>query len=656
MLPIVSSSTLASVAVNESEGAGTTNHSVVHPEEGKEEEEVEDEEEALTPHERRCRMELGPLVQALLHALQHPEPPRLAPAALPLPGSPARAPPAAAKKAETGTANAEAVASEAANSNESSSGSSSKDASATPTSDDAASSVAFVAVALRTGHRCCLCGAWGFKNWDDCLGHVRTVHEADAVTLTRRKDARASLRARCVAAAKDAAAALMAAEAKAAEAAAAARATALGDASGGAESAADGASAADSVGSDGGAEGGKTSGQERKRRQEQVAAGDAAKKAQTAAAQAAAAALAAEQLRPLEFTAHETVMAAFRALQRGVAALVQRQPQPPQSLSMNGHENAPNAGGQKKKEKKKDAPLLLSDLSPRLVHLCRNGRTVTLPSSSSAQSSAASAMARPKLSTAVSTSSSDPLRLVGSDECVTALRTKTRPKQVVFVSADGKQRPYLLKGCEDLHQDQRVMQLLVAANRLLAAQPATRARNLSAGHYAVSTHTMVIVHVTPKYLCCFEGRSFMIISRFFNLLPPFVISILFLSVVTIFHCPCVPSSTLRYPEQVVPLSSQAGLVEWVPRAVPLFQVVVRSVLCTLSSAPRNCDELVKHSFLCLCGHGLNHLHLCRCFLSCFILLSTSFFLHADLSALAAGGCSRPRSCRSGTRCLPAAAD
>ena len=79
----------------------------------------------------------------------------------------------------------------------------------------------------------------------------------------------------------------------------------------------------------------------------------------------------------------------------------------------------------------------------------------------------------------------------------------------------------------------------------------------------------------------------MIISRFFNLLPPFVISILFLSVVTIFHCPHVPSSTLRYHDQVVPLSSQAGLVEWVPRAVPLFQVVVRSVLCILFSVPRN---------------------------------------------------------------------
>ena len=481
-----------------------------------------EQEEALTPHERRCRMALGPLVSALLYALQHPDPPRLAPAALPLPGSPARATAVAAstKKADARAANPEAAASESANASESASSSSTastasgndrKEISAPPSSSDAASTVAFVPVALRTGHRCCLCGAWGFKNWDDCLGHVRTVHEADAVALTRRKDARASLRARCVAAAKDAAAALAAVEAKEAEAAAAARATALGsDASGAAAVVAGGSLVGD------GAKG--VSAQERKRQQEQAAAGDAAKKAQNAAAQAAAAALAAEQLRPLEFTAHDTVMETFRALQRGVAALAQREQPLQQNEGHSRKDNDSSSTGQQKKKSKKDAPLLLSDLSPRLVQLCHSGRTVTLPSSSSA----ASALARLKLSAAATAASfsalSDPLRLLGFDECVTALRTKTRPKQVVFVSADGKRRPYLLKGCEDLHQDQRVMQLLGAANRLLAAQPASRARHLSAGHYAVSI-TMIIGHAIDFVSECFYGNC-MIVS-YLSVLYPF---------------------------------------------------------------------------------------------------------------------------------------
>jgi FKBP12-rapamycin complex-associated protein len=194
---------------------------------------------------------------------------------------------------------------------------------------------------------------------------------------------------------------------------------------------------------------------DRKRRLEQAAAADAAKQAQAAAAHAAAAALAAERLRPLEFGAPQAVVEAFRALQQGLAALA----------------GEPlGAGG----SKQKDVPLMLSDLSPRLAHLCRTCRTVALPSSSAAAANAHSL------------SAPDPLRLCGFDERVTALSTKTRPKQVVLRSGDGARRPYLLKGREDLHQDQRVMQLLAAANRLLLAQPECRARKLGAGLYAVN--------------------------------------------------------------------------------------------------------------------------------------------------------------------------
>ena len=42
---------------------------------------------------------------------------------------------------------------------------------------------------------------------------------------------------------------------------------------------------------------------------------------------------------------------------------------------------------------------------------------------------------------------------------VEILRSKTRPKKLVFMGTDGKQYQYILKAREDLHLDQRIMQV-----------------------------------------------------------------------------------------------------------------------------------------------------------------------------------------------------
>lgn len=78
------------------------------------------------------------------------------------------------------------------------------------------------------------------------------------------------------------------------------------------------------------------------------------------------------------------------------------------------------------------------------------------------------------------------------DNVVVVLPTKTKPKKFVFVGSNGKRYAYLFKGMEDLHLDQRIMQILSLANVLLQPTSATgstidgiQKRNYRARHYGV---------------------------------------------------------------------------------------------------------------------------------------------------------------------------
>ncbi|OQS05072.1 phosphatidylinositol kinase, partial [Thraustotheca clavata] len=68
---------------------------------------------------------------------------------------------------------------------------------------------------------------------------------------------------------------------------------------------------------------------------------------------------------------------------------------------------------------------------------------------------------------------------------VLILSTKTRPKCLTFVASDGRSHRYLLKSREDLHLDERIMQLLATINVSLSANKATRYQDLSTRHYSV---------------------------------------------------------------------------------------------------------------------------------------------------------------------------
>ncbi|KAF9924106.1 Serine/threonine-protein kinase smg1, partial [Modicella reniformis] len=71
------------------------------------------------------------------------------------------------------------------------------------------------------------------------------------------------------------------------------------------------------------------------------------------------------------------------------------------------------------------------------------------------------------------------------EQQVVVIPTKTKPKKLTIIGSDGKRYTYLFKGLEDLHLDERVMQLLRISNGMLQRDKESNSRQLSARHYAV---------------------------------------------------------------------------------------------------------------------------------------------------------------------------
>ncbi|KAJ3083694.1 phosphatidylinositol kinase- protein kinase tor1, partial [Quaeritorhiza haematococci] len=68
---------------------------------------------------------------------------------------------------------------------------------------------------------------------------------------------------------------------------------------------------------------------------------------------------------------------------------------------------------------------------------------------------------------------------------LTVITSKQRPRKLTIKGSDGKDYQYLLKGHEDLRQDERVMQLFGLVNTLLSTDPETFKRHLSIQRYPV---------------------------------------------------------------------------------------------------------------------------------------------------------------------------
>lgn len=65
---------------------------------------------------------------------------------------------------------------------------------------------------------------------------------------------------------------------------------------------------------------------------------------------------------------------------------------------------------------------------------------------------------------------------------VEVMTSKQRPRKITLRGSDGQDYVFLLKGHEDLRQDERVMQLFGLVNALLVRDPQTKVRQNNAVH------------------------------------------------------------------------------------------------------------------------------------------------------------------------------
>jgi FKBP12-rapamycin complex-associated protein len=77
------------------------------------------------------------------------------------------------------------------------------------------------------------------------------------------------------------------------------------------------------------------------------------------------------------------------------------------------------------------------------------------------------------------------IRLASFNPTLTILSSKQRPRKLLMNGSDGAEFVFLLKGHEDLRQDERVMQLFGLVNTLLGAEFETSRDNLSIQRYSV---------------------------------------------------------------------------------------------------------------------------------------------------------------------------
>ena len=98
-------------------------------------------------------------------------------------------------------------------------------------------------------------------------------------------------------------------------------------------------------------------------------------------------------------------------------------------------------------------------------------------------------------------SATSPLvRIISFSPSVTVISSKQRPRKIELLGSDGRVYAFLLKGHEDLRQDERVMQLFGLVNTLLANDSDTSRRDLSIRRYAVTplSHEAGVVGWVPN--------------------------------------------------------------------------------------------------------------------------------------------------------------
>ncbi|XP_056143769.1 serine/threonine-protein kinase SMG1 [Lampris incognitus] len=118
---------------------------------------------------------------------------------------------------------------------------------------------------------------------------------------------------------------------------------------------------------------------------------------------------------------------------------------------------------QQRSQKRASYLLQLNEISPRLASMATT--EMALPGEVSANDAVT-------------------IRSVGNT--ITILPTKTKPKKLFFLGSDGRNYPYLFKGLEDLHLDERIMQFLSIVNTMFTKVNQHEQPRFHARHYSVT--------------------------------------------------------------------------------------------------------------------------------------------------------------------------
>ncbi|XP_032443983.1 serine/threonine-protein kinase SMG1 isoform X1 [Xiphophorus hellerii] len=118
---------------------------------------------------------------------------------------------------------------------------------------------------------------------------------------------------------------------------------------------------------------------------------------------------------------------------------------------------------QQRAQKRASYLLHLDEISPRLVSMTTT--EMALPGEASA---------------------SDAVTIQSVGNTITILPTKTKPKKLFFLGSDGRNYPYLFKGLEDLHLDERIMQFLSIVNTMFTKINQQEQPRFHARHYSVT--------------------------------------------------------------------------------------------------------------------------------------------------------------------------
>uniref|UniRef100_A0A3Q4GZX5 SMG1 nonsense mediated mRNA decay associated PI3K related kinase n=1 Tax=Neolamprologus brichardi TaxID=32507 RepID=A0A3Q4GZX5_NEOBR len=118
---------------------------------------------------------------------------------------------------------------------------------------------------------------------------------------------------------------------------------------------------------------------------------------------------------------------------------------------------------QQRAQKRTSYLLHLDEISPRLVSMTTT--EIALPGEASAL---------------------DAVTIQSVGNTITILPTKTKPKKLFFLGSDGHNYPYLFKGLEDLHLDERIMQFLSIVNTMFTKINQQEQPHFHARHYSVT--------------------------------------------------------------------------------------------------------------------------------------------------------------------------